>query len=47
MGVELEKYRHDVCQAEKHEHDEAGELDCILRTIVRLQRSVGRSALPT
>lgn len=38
MGEDLDRYRRDVCGAEKHTHGPEGEIDCVLRSIVRLRR---------
>lgn len=44
MGEDLDRYRHDVCAAEKHTHGEEGELQCILANLAR--RLAGRAAQP-
>ncbi|HET6404372.1 MAG TPA: hypothetical protein VFH78_06975 [Candidatus Thermoplasmatota archaeon] len=38
MGSELDKFRRNVCQREGHTHGEAGELDCLLLTLLRYTR---------
>lgn len=38
MGPELEKFRKNVCQKEGHTHGDAGELDCLLLTLLKYMR---------
>lgn len=37
MGDALAWYRENVCEARGHDHDDEGELDCLLETLHRLK----------
>lgn len=38
MGEALDWFRRRICQAQGHDHDEAGELDCLLATLHRVRQ---------